>query len=239
MSHDVAKPARDGGQSVRNLVLKTLLYGAAGGSNILTWVLDPQWGMAGSILLVGGTGLIAWILSQWKKASDARILIQQQESKARRDNELEESKAKIEAARLKANAEIDNLRDWERAYAGSSKQKLDTLMEQVAQQNDSLVKARLSLHDLRNQAHVDDMRRVEEINMLREQLANASQEIHSLRDDKKELVRKVDVMTSQMVANTLVVNRVGAAVAEVSEQVQANKEALGAVKDSTTPPPCP
>jgi chromosome segregation ATPase len=182
----------------------------AGGAEILTLLTDPRWGTV--MALAGGTmfGMVGFGINQWQ-----RIV-----------------KARIENERLLNEARIANIMYEEKNLAGTATEQLKKMSAQLEDTNTNWQQARKSLHELRNQAAADDIRRLEEIGLLKDELVAARKEVHQLRDQNRALTEQVFAMRAQLERNTHVVERTGEEMGAMGLQVQKNTTAIAKAQDT-------
>jgi small-conductance mechanosensitive channel len=192
----------------------------AGGAEILTLLTDPRWGTV--MALVGGSifAAVGFVINQWQRIVRARIENERliMEEKIRQDERLNQ-------------ARIANIKYEEENLKGTMAEQLRKMTAQIEEQNASLAAARVSLHKMNDKAQADEMRRLEEITLLKDELVAARQEVHQLRDQNRVLTEQVFAMRAQLEHNTAVVEKTGEKMGAMGIQVQANAEAIAKTQD--------
>jgi hypothetical protein len=192
----------------------------AGGAEVLTLLADPRWGTV--MAVIGGSifAAVGFVINQWQRVVKARIendrLIM--EEKIRQDAKLNE-------------ARIANIKYEEENLKGTMAEQLKKMTAVIEDQNASLAAARVSLHKMNNKAQSDEIRRIEEITFLKDELVAARLEVHQLRDQNRVLTEQVFAMRAQLERNTHVVEQAGEKMGQMGAQVQANAEAIAKTQD--------
>jgi chromosome segregation ATPase len=190
----------------------------AGAAEFLTLLTDPRWG---AVMALSGGAIVGFVglgINQWQRIVRARI-----------ENE-----------RLFNEARIANIKYEDQALEGTATRQIAKLTAMLEEQKESLLKARESLHVLRDENDAKEKARYAEVLGLQKQLAIAQRQIESaqrmveestdeiqqLREANSRLVRQVATLGGQVDHNTQVVAEAGKVMGEVGEQVRANSDAI-------------
>jgi hypothetical protein len=192
----------------------------AGGAEILTLLTDPRWGTV--MALIGGSifAAVGFIINQWQRVVKARI-----------ENDRLIMEEKIRQDERFNQARIANIKYEEENLKGTMAEQLKKMTAQIEEQNTNLVAARASLHKMNNKAQSDEIRRIEEITLLKDELVAARKEVHQLRDQNRALTEQVFAMRAQLERNTAVVEKTGEKMGAMGDQVQKNATAIAKAQD--------
>lgn len=205
--------------------------------NVFTWLTSTNWGAfvtVSSFVVLGLAGIWFTIL---QKRAENRIRLEEMETNARIAREERLSVARIAQEKRESEARIARIAREDEALKGSATEQLAKMAAQVHEQNESLAAARVSLHKMNDKAQADEMRRLEEITLLKDELTAARQEVHQLRDQNRVLTEQVFAMRTQLARNTAVVEKAGETMGAMGAQVQANAEAIAKTQADKTGEP--